>query len=128
MFYLGMLGLTILSRPIHNASLPKVKIARPRKEQFTFDKIETKDGSASYTRDKSAYGIPRKIYDSGQIFVVVKEVINEEERNIARRVEGIEIGLSNDTSYEITEGLLTLKSLIVTGYEGIEDGDEVYVE
>ncbi len=142
-FLLTMLILTFTARKIHNASLPRVRTASLTYEVF-MDSLGKEAGSehesvtektgkgdqseriASY--DIGSYGIPRQIYDNHKVFILSKEMINGEERDIAREVADLVIGRSNDTSYEVIEGLSALDQIIISGQELVQDGCEVYVE
>ena len=73
-------------------------------------------------------GIPKELYDNHEIYILSSEMINGEIRTVVRNVtEKVEIGRSNENSYEILKGLYGMNKIIIDGFEIIQDGCEVYV-
>ena len=73
-------------------------------------------------------GIPKELYDNHEIYILSSEMINGEIRTVVRNVtEKVEIGRSNEDSYEILKGLYGMNKIIIDGFENIQDGCEVYV-
>ncbi|NLJ96984.1 MAG: hypothetical protein GX321_07490 [Clostridiales bacterium] len=151
-FYIILLTLTFSARRIHNASLPRVTVVNLEFERFE-DKVEAEgfEGEPSLGNDpldkdnkeknndignshinrmnfKLSVGIPKELYENHKIYVIRREIVNGEERNIAREVTNLEIGQSNDKFYEVIRGLSSLDQVVLTGQDLIQDGSEVYVE
>lgn len=120
-FYTTMLVLSITAKKIHIASLPKVTV-----ESFESERFE--DEGADPINYKWNLVIPQELYDNQKVYIIIKEIVNGEERNIAKEVKDIEIGQSNDSGYEVIRGLSSIDQIITTGQEMIQDGCEVYVE
>ena len=75
-----------------------------------------------------AFGVPKELYDNNELYILSSEMINGEIRTIVRNVtEEVEIGRSNEESYEVVKGLYGFNEIIIDGLEDIEDGCEVYV-
>lgn len=139
-FYIILLTLTFSARRIHNASLPRVTVIN-----LEFERFEDAEGNDPLDKDKGnnndtgnsnrnrmnfklSVGIPKELYDNHKIYVIRREIVNGEERNIAREAINLEIGQSNDKFYEVIRGLSGLDQVVLTGHELIQDGSEVYVE
>lgn len=126
LFYAVMLFLTLIARPVHNVALPKVTIGRLEGQRF--QRNETNDQTDTVAIGDFAIGIPKNLYENGSVYILSKEIMNGEERDIAREVKNMEIGRFNENYYEIIKGISGLDLVILTGGEFIEDGQEVYVE
>lgn len=118
LFYTGMLVMTFAARGLHEAALPHVKTASLEFEIF-FDE----DGNFS-----SGIALSKELYHGGELYRVEQEVINGEIRTVARRAEGLELGLENTEYYEVKRGLGFDDYIIISGLEEITDGCEIYVE
>lgn len=123
-FFIGMIFLTLTSRRIYVAFLPHVSARRLRYELFTVEE-ETERGHAIY--DKKALGLPKAIYERGAIYKLSTIYKNGEQRYIASKINNVQVGVKNDKSYEVITGITTMDMVIVEGYEGLEDGYEVYL-
>ena len=127
MIFFAIMGiLTITVRKIHIASLPKVTIGYLEMTKF-------EENSESDTKDEgiqSEYrlGLPKAIYECQPIYVISKETVNGEERDIARKVEKLEVGRENGQYYEVLNGITSLEPIIVSGMESVQDGSEVFIE
>lgn len=151
-FYIILLTLTFSARRIHNASLPRVTVINLEFERFE-DKVEAEGferepslGNDPLDKDnkgknndtgnsnrnrmnfKLSVGIPKELYENNKIYIIRREIVNGEERNIAREATNLEVGQSNDKFYEVIRGLSSLDQVVLTGHELIQDGSEVYVE
>lgn len=111
-FYLFMTVLSFTARKLHIASLPKV----------------TTQSLESLAIFQWNLALPLEVYDNQKVYVVVKEVVNGEERDIARVVAELILGQSNEDSYEVISGISPFDQVITTGQELIWDGCEVYVK
>lgn len=128
-FYITMLAFTVSARKIHVASLPRVKVTDVKFEIFEVEEYEDESGSGNTNRDYDMeIGIPKELYDNYEIYILSSEMINGEIRTVVRNVtEKVEIGRSNEVSYEILKGLYGMNKIIIDGFENIQDGCEVYV-
>ncbi len=116
-FFLAMAILSFTARSIHNMTLPKVTVGYLRNENFIENNV-----------NNMGLAIPKEMYDSNQnIYVIRREIVNGEERNIARMAK-LRIGSSNEEYYEVKQGISILDLVILSGGEMIRDGMEVYVE
>lgn len=120
-FYLAMLLISAFGRKIHMAGLPTVNAMRTGLESFS----EEVDGQIA---TKMSIGVPISWYDNPDgRFMISQEMVNGELRNIARQVHWIEIGLNNEESYEVKDGVGIFSYLIIDSSEELEDGMEVLV-
>lgn len=126
LFYAVMLILTASARIIHNSTLPKVTVGYLEGQRF--QQNESYNEKDILTKVLISIGIPKTLYESQHVYILSKEIINGEERNIAREVMNLEIGRSSDTHYEVIKGISGIDLVILTGGELVEDGQEVYVE
>ncbi|NLC19367.1 MAG: hypothetical protein GX757_09160 [Clostridiales bacterium] len=124
-YYLILLILTLCARRIHNASLPRVTVGTLEFEEFDY---YDENSDADRKSFRLGAGIPKEIYDNHKVYVIRKEIVNGEERNIAREVKNLEIGQSNEKYYEVLQGISMIDLVVFTGQEYIQDGSEVYVE
>ena len=117
------------ARKIHVASLPRVKVTDVKFEIFEVEEYADESGSGNTNRDYDMeIGIPKELYDNHEIYILSSEMINGEIRTVVRNVtEKVEIGRSNEDSYEILKGLYGMNKIIIDGFENIQDGCEVYV-
>jgi|GEM_PF-390044 len=136
-FYIIMIIFTVSARKIHNESLPRVTVESLAYEAFAEEEaaVDVKseaDEKSELNKTPMNYewnvGILKELYDNQKVYIISKEIMNGEERSIAKEVTNLVIGRSNDTSYEVLSGLSVLDQVIITGQELIQDGREVYVE
>lgn len=126
-FYVILLVLTLAARPIHNASLPRVTVGTLDFKEF--DYVEDESSDIAFRKNyRLSVGLPKELYDNHKVYIIRKEIVNGEERDIAREVTNLELGQSNDKFYEVIRGISMLDQVVFTGQEYIQDGSEVYVE
>lgn len=126
LFFAAMFFLALVARRIHIASLPKVTVCSLEMVQF-----EEKQGEESEEKNSSvefSLGLPKELYHGQKIFVISMEVVNGEERSIAREVYHLVLGRENKDCYEVVEGITSLDRVILSEEESIQNGDEVYIE
>ena len=133
-FYIFMLVFSVSARKIHVASLPRVKVTDIEFETFEIEEqeqleVEEEADNWNFNMDfDRAFGVPKELYDNNELYILSSEMINGEIRTIVRNVtEEVEIGRSNEESYEVVKGLYGFNEIIIDGLENIEDGCEVYV-
>lgn len=122
-FFIAMLLLSFTAKRMHQSSLPKVQAATLEYQYFVDE--ETQEGAQFLG---FAYGLPKKLYDDGIVFIISNEVVNGEVRTIARRVVDLKLGRENEDYYEVIEGISYGVQVIMSGDETIQDGDEVLIE
>lgn len=126
LFLVVMLFLTVGARKIHIASLPKVTVSSLEMVRFEVEQGEESKEKSSTV--EFSLGLPKELYDEQKIFVISMEVVNGEERSIAREVYNLVLGRENKDCYEVVEGITSLDQVILSEDESIQDGDEVYIE
>lgn len=125
-FYGIMLFLTLTAKDIHNARLPQVTANRLNKQSFTY--TVTQEDGYTYEASKNREGIPKDVVDSGQIFIVTTITKEDMTYYYAKRTTvTIDTTLNNDTYYALDSSVSLRDMVILTGYEELEDGDEVYI-
>lgn len=124
-FYLVMIILSINVRKIHTASLPRVTVGNLEGEKFASKEGDTDDESSPI---EFSVGIPKVLYDHGKVYVIVKEMVNGEDRVIAREVTDLVISRDNGTHYEVISGISGIDLVVMSGQQLIYNGCEVYVE
>ncbi len=117
LFYAGMLFMTYTARTLHEAGLPHVMVS-----ELDYGLITDQNG-------KESFGVllPKEWYRGGVIFRITNEMINNEYRTIAKRVDSLEIGLENDDYYQVEKGLGSREKIIISDLDGVTDGCEVYI-
>jgi hypothetical protein len=72
--------------------------------------------------------VPKDMYDSGFLYIVVPGMKNGDERTFARKIN-LQIGSQNENYYEIAENYYDASQLfIIESNKEIQDGTEVYVK
>lgn len=123
LFYGAMLLLTLTAKDIHLARLPKVTASRLH--NVTFSYLFTPENGEPYTVTGQMPGIPKELYDSGQIFVIVSEVTDYITCYYAKKISlKIDPSKENETYYAVSDSFFR-DMVILTGYEELEHGDEV---
>lgn len=123
-FYGGMLILTFTAKDIHNARLPKVTASRLATQKFEHS-FKTEEGMMRIVT-RSSMGIPKDIVDSGQVFSIYSEEKNGMRYTYAVRIP-VEVSVENEEYYAVDSGITSQDMIILSGYEELEDGCEVYV-
>lgn len=126
LFFVVMLFLTVVTRKIHIASLPKVTVCSL--EMVWFDEKQGEESEEENSMLQLSLGLPKELYHGQKIFVISMEVVNGEERSIAREVNHLVLGRESKDYYEVVEGISSLDQVILSEEESIQDGDEVYIE
>ena len=125
LFYGAMLLLSLTARDIHNARLPQVTASRPFKQKFTYT-VTWEDSVIERTGSFTA--LPKDMVDTGKVFTLRSETENDFTYHYAQQISiVVDEGKTNDDYYAITSGINSWDTLIVTGYEALEDGDEVFL-
>ena len=122
-FYGSMLFLTINALDIHYARLPKVTAKQLSKQEFMLPSTD----DPTKERRSSILGIPKELFDFGRIFIV--ETVSEYDITYYYAKEvfvTIDIKRQNEDYYAITKGLTGKDKVILTGYEMLKDGMEIY--
>lgn len=124
LFYGTMLFLSLYSKDIHNARLPQVTAERLGEQKFSYS-ITIDERTIKRTSSLSA--LPKEMVNSDCIFVL--ETIETEDFTYyyAKKVSvTIDDTKENPDYYAITDGLERRAMVIMSGYETLNDGDEVY--
>lgn len=121
-FLIIMLILTFTSKQLHQSHLPKVEVICP--EQVSFQKKNVLDEKKSI---QIGLALPKDICSRKCLFIISVETVNGEERTIAREVQGLTLGLQDDTYYEVIEGIDFDSKVIKTELDQLRDGDEVLI-
>ena len=123
LFYGILLFLTLTAKDIHLARLPQVTASRLGNVGFNY--LFTPENGEPRTATKQMPGIPKEIYDSGQIFTVTTKVTDEMTYYYAKKISPeIDFSKENDAYYAVSDSFFR-DMVILTGYENLEDGDEV---
>lgn len=123
-FYFIIFLLTIVAKKIHIASLPKVTVECL--EFVTFEREEQAKENSNML--EFGLGLPKTLYDNHEIYVISTEIMNGEERSIARIVTDLVLGRENEDYYEVLEGISNLDQVIVYSDGVIYEGEEVAIE
>ncbi|MBO5176974.1 MAG: hypothetical protein J6C07_05920 [Lachnospiraceae bacterium] len=123
LFYGVMLLLTLTAKDIHLARLPQVTASRLGNVSFTY--LFTPENGEPRIATKQMPGIPKELYDSGQIFTVTTKVTDEMTYYYAKKISlKVDSSKENDTHYAISDSFFR-DMIILSGYENLKDGDEV---
>lgn len=117
LFYAGMFFMTCTARALHEAKLPHVKVLNLEYELFIDEEGNQSFGAA----------FPKEYYQEGEIYKISNVMINDEYRTIARRVDGLELGMENEKYYQVKNGIGSSEPIIVDGLDNVVDGGEVYI-
>ena len=123
-FFVIMLILTFSARTIHEAMLVHVQTIELKTRMFDINEIRS-DGTSVATRSK-CYALPAEIARQEEIYVVITQEKNEEERTFAQRAFW-ELGKEQDGVYPIIRGY-NGEEVIVEMRGLVMDGAEVIVE
>lgn len=123
LFYGAMLLLSLFAKDIHNARLPQVTAERPGKQEFTYT-ITIED--FSNTRIGSFTALPKAMVDENKVFII--RTVSEEDFTYYYATQvfvTVDISKENTDYYAISQGLDSRDIVIMSGYETLNDGDEV---
>ena len=124
-FYGSMLFLTLNAWDIRCARLPQVTASRLKKEEFSY--IETLQSGQEYKTTRKFLAIPKELVEYGEFFAIDTVHKDDFTYYFARKVSiAIDKERENETSYALLERDYR-ETIILTGYEGLEDGCEVYI-
>ncbi len=124
-FYGGILFLTLNAWDIRCAKLPQVTASRLKKEEFPYTEI-LQDGQ-EYETTRKFLAIPKEVVQYGQFFAI--DTVHKDDLTYyyAREVSiAIDTARENENSYALLESDYR-ETIILTGYEGLEDGCEVHI-
>lgn len=122
-FYLGMFVMAVSARKIHEATLPRVTICML--DYVTF--IERQEDSK--TLHTTGLGLAKELYDGKQVYVVQQQMVNGEERSIARDVTNdLVLGKETEDYYEVLEGISGMAMVVTATEKPLWNGCEVYVK
>ena len=116
LFYLTMVLLAVFAKKLHTASLPRVRIG------YLEQRIVTIDGKQQYLPV-----MPEELYGT-DIYRISEEEKNGEIRYVARRIEVTVSDEPQKGYYAVLSGLNSYSTLIVGGFEALEEGREFFVE
>ncbi len=125
LFYGAMLFLTIFAKNIHNARLPQVTAERLGKQHFSY--TFTSEGYTT-KRTSSLPSLPKELVDTNRIFVLETKETDDFTYYYARKASvSIDKSKENADYYAIADGLDSRAMIIVSGYEKLNDGDEIFL-
>lgn len=125
LFYGGMLLLSVFADDIHYARLPQVTAGVPKKQHFSY--TSTYDGH-TINHTGSYIALPKDMVDSGKVFVIKTVVEENFTYYYAEKVSvTVDTGKENTDYYALSGGLDSRDIVIMSGYETLSDGDEVYL-
>lgn len=116
LFYLGMALLAITVKPIHTASLPRVRIGYLEQRVFSVGE------GIIYLP-----ALPRELSET-ELYYLSEEEKNGEVRYIARKVDELILGKEENGYNPVLDGMSAFFPLITEGTEKLIDGQEVFVE
>lgn len=126
LFYGIMLFLSVSAKNIHYARLPQVTASSIQKQSFTYS-YTTDYGTIQQT--KLCAALPKDMVDSGQVFIITTDSRDDFIYYYAQRVSVvIDAEKENADYYAIASGIAGRDLVILSGYEDLEDGDEVYLQ
>lgn len=106
-FFGGMLFLTVKARTIHNRMIPNVKMRR-------------------LERWKTGVILPKELYDSGNIYIVVEEEKNGETRNFVEEA-AVTVGEQISSGYVVLDGIGEWDFVVTESDKELRDGMEVFI-
>ena len=125
LFYGSILFLTLYAWDIRCARLPQVTAGRLKKQEFTY--TGTLQNGQTFETTYKFFGIPKELIAHGRIFEI--ETIQKENLTYYYAKEiyiPIDMTKENETSYALIQTNFN-KTIILTGYETLEDGMEVHI-
>ena len=125
LFYGCMLFFTFHAWDIRCARLPQVTVGQLKKQEFTNTRI-LENGQTFETTYKF-FAIPKELATHGHVFEI--ETVQKDGLTYYYAKEiylPIDRTTENETSYALTQTNFT-KTIILTGYETLEDGMEVHI-
>ena len=126
LFYGGLLLLTIYAKDIHNARLPHVTAGSAEKQTFTY-RVTLPDGFTA-ERNNSFISLPKELIDAGQVFLVKTVAENDCTYYCVHKIYvTVDESKENADYYAIADGIESRDIVVLTGYENLQDGDEVYL-
>lgn len=122
-FYGTMLVLTLIAVNVHNARLPHVTASRLGSQEFKTE--VTLEGG--YTREvkRLVIGVPKELVDTDSVFVLTNREKNGMTYYYCRKVK-VTYSLENEKYYAVENGISSMDTVILSGYEELTDGCEVF--
>lgn len=126
LFYAGMFLLTVTAKDIHSARLPRVTAGKPAKQTFTYT-VTDADGRV-IERTHSCSALPKEMVDSGKVFTLQRNEENDFVYYYAQPLSfTVDTSLENEDYYAISSDTFLRTTVILTGYETLSAGDEVFL-
>lgn len=125
LFYGAMLLLTLFAKDIHHARLPQVTAERPGKQEFAYS--ITID---NYTLERTSFhtALPKNMVDADKVFIIKTVMEDDFTYYYAQQVfVTIDSTKENTDYYVLSGGLDSRDMVILTGYDTLSDGEEVYL-
>ena len=107
LFFGSMLFLTVEARTIHNRMIPNVKMKR----------LEQKAGELV---------LPKELYDSGDVFIVIEAEKNGEIRNFVEKAD-VTVGEQIEGGYLVLDGINEWDFVVTETDKELKDGMEVFL-
>ena len=125
LFYGVMLLLTLTAKDIHNARLPQVTAGRPEKQFFSY--TDTMEGNP-IERTISCTALPKDMVDSGKVFILQTITKGDFTYYYAQQCFiTIDAEKQHADYYAISNGIDSWDTVILTGYENLQNGAEVFL-
>ena len=125
LFYGCMLFFTFHAWDIRCTRLPQVSVGRLEKQPFSYS--QTLENGQTFETTYKLFAIPKELATHGHIFEI--ETVQKDGLTYYYAKEvflPIDRTKENETSYALTQTNFT-KTIILTGYETLEEGMEVHV-
>ena len=125
LFYGSMLFFTVYAWDIRCSRLPQVTVGRLEKQAFSYS--QTLENGQTFEATYHFFGIPKELATHGHIFEI--ETVQKDGLTYYYAKEiylPIDRTIENETSYALNQTNFT-KTIILTGYETLEDGMEVHI-
>lgn len=122
LFFTAMLLLTFLAQSIHNASLPKVAVARLESRMFEVQMFDADGESVTAYTDKIA--LPKELCEDG-VYVLYTAKKNGTERQFVHLIS-LQTGDESEDGYlEVVAGLISTDRIVIEHSGNLFDGCEV---
>lgn len=125
LFFGAMVILSFSARVIHNRMIPNVTTFRLPYVKFEIPHY-MQNGQLSFIEESYLPAIPKSLYEQGEVYYIDYQIINGEERTVARAATLI-IGIENDEYYEVTDIGIQRVLFIKTSDKPLHDGIEVHI-
>lgn len=107
LFFGSMLFLTVEARTIHNRMIPNIKMKR-------------------LEQDRKGLVLPKELYDSGGVYLVIEAEKNGETRNFVKKAD-VTVGEQVEDGYLVLDGIGEWDFVVIETDKELRDGMEVFL-